>query len=227
MSSSTITFDFSEDSPLSTEQSIAFNVQITESIGNSYLLRLSDETNVLKIVANSTGQLFVKENDSTVLQTDVETENDSYHFVCLTYNTVNKTVTLKVDDKTYNATLNVSFSDFKKLYFMDGIVCSLTNIIIPINGVISDDDYGKYKDSFNYLLTLNESKVVEYNYNAWGEVTSIGGTLEHINPFRYKGYYYDSDIKMYYCKIGSTIFQTLTVILYMSMVKYLKQEPCL
>ena len=158
MSSSTITFDFSEDSPLSTEQSIAFNVQITESIGSSYLLRLSDETNVLKIVANATGQLFVKENDSTVLQTDVETENDSYHFVCLTYNTVNKTVTLKVDDKTYNATLNVSFSNFIKLYLMDGIVCSLTNIIIPINGVISDDDYGKYKDSFNYLLTLNESR---------------------------------------------------------------------
>ena len=45
-----------------------------------------------------------------------------------------------------------------------------------------------------------KNNLVEYSYNAWGEVTSTGGTLAHINPFRYKSYYYDSDIKMYYCK---------------------------
>lgn len=77
------------------------------------------------------------------------------------------------------------------------------------NNLVKSIRYYYVKNVLGSILAVidnNKSKVVEYNYNAWGEVTSIGGTLAHINPFRYKGYYYDSDIKMYYCKIGSTIF---------------------
>ncbi len=40
--------------------------------------------------------------------------------------------------------------------------------------------------------------VANYSYDAWGNVTSQSGTLADINPIRYKGYYYDSDIGMYY-----------------------------
>ena len=77
------------------------------------------------------------------------------------------------------------------------------------NNLVKSTRYYYVKNVLGNILAVidnNKSKVVEYSYNAWGEVTSIGGTLAHINPFRYKGYYYDSDIKMYYCKIGSTIF---------------------
>ncbi|MBQ6171886.1 MAG: RHS repeat-associated core domain-containing protein [Clostridia bacterium] len=44
--------------------------------------------------------------------------------------------------------------------------------------------------------------VVEYTYDAWGKVLSVTGTLAstvgQINPFRYRGYYYDSETGFYY-----------------------------
>ena len=43
--------------------------------------------------------------------------------------------------------------------------------------------------------------MVEYSYDAWGN-TEITGTLNNtvgrINPLRYRGYYYDTDIGLYY-----------------------------
>lgn len=43
--------------------------------------------------------------------------------------------------------------------------------------------------------------VANYSYDAWGKVLSISGDNIHIgavNPYRYRGYYYDSEINMYY-----------------------------
>jgi RHS repeat-associated protein len=44
--------------------------------------------------------------------------------------------------------------------------------------------------------------VVEYTYDAWGNILSITGsmanTLGQYNPFRYRGYYYDSETDLYY-----------------------------
>ena len=44
--------------------------------------------------------------------------------------------------------------------------------------------------------------VVEYTYDAWGKVLSVTGTLAstvgQINPFRYRGYYYDTETGWYY-----------------------------
>lgn len=71
------------------------------------------------------------------------------------------------------------------------------------NNLVKSTRYYYVKNVLGNILAVidnNKSKDVEYSYNAWGEVTSIGGTLAHINPFRYNGYYYDSDIKIYYCK---------------------------
>ena len=58
----------------------------------------------------------------------------------------------------------------------------------------------------NILGIVNESGslVVKYAYNAYGVIQSITGSLAStigvINPFRYKGYYYDNESGMYYCK---------------------------
>lgn len=46
--------------------------------------------------------------------------------------------------------------------------------------------------------------MVKYKYDAW-ETTSIKEDVSSLgigglNPFRYKGYYYDKESKMYYCK---------------------------
>ena len=37
-----------------------------------------------------------------------------------------------------------------------------------------------------------------YTYDAWGRVISSTGALAELNPFRYRGYYYDGETGMYY-----------------------------
>ena len=48
----------------------------------------------------------------------------------------------------------------------------------------------------------NGNTVVQYRYDAWGNVLSVSGslanTLGQINPFRYRGYYYDTETGFYY-----------------------------
>ena len=52
------------------------------------------------------------------------------------------------------------------------------------------------------ILNTSGTKVVEYTYTAWGEVLSVTGSLANtigkINPFRYRGYYYDTETGFYY-----------------------------
>ncbi len=51
------------------------------------------------------------------------------------------------------------------------------------------------------ILDKNGNTVVEYYYDAWGnyainDTSNIG--LGEINPFRYRGYFYDTDMGLYY-----------------------------
>ena len=47
-----------------------------------------------------------------------------------------------------------------------------------------------------------------YTYDAWGKILSIYDaddyvdvySISHVNPFRYRGYVYDQDTKLYYCQ---------------------------
>ena len=52
------------------------------------------------------------------------------------------------------------------------------------------------------IVDASGSVVVEYSYDAWGTVLSVTGilasTIGAINPFRYRGYYYDTETKLYY-----------------------------
>ena len=52
------------------------------------------------------------------------------------------------------------------------------------------------------LFDNNLNVVVEYSYDSWGNVLSITGSLANTlgqdNPFRYRGYYFDSDTGLYY-----------------------------
>ena len=44
--------------------------------------------------------------------------------------------------------------------------------------------------------------MVSYKYDSYGNIKQISGDLSlgNLNPFRYKGYYYDNESGMYYCK---------------------------
>ncbi len=57
---------------------------------------------------------------------------------------------------------------------------------------------------FRHILGIIDSKgqlVVQYDHTAYGKVTVLKDTvgIANINPFRYKGYYYDQESGMYYC----------------------------
>ena len=65
------------------------------------------------------------------------------------------------------------------------------------------NDYFYVKNAMRDIIAITDSNkniVAEYRYDPWGKVlgeydlTAIG----ELNPFRYRSYYYDSDIKMYY-----------------------------
>ena len=70
-------------------------------------------------------------------------------------------------------------------------------------GFISNNTLYYYiKDILNNIIGIVNSSgnlVVRYDYDAYGyDVRSYGSYI--YNPFKYKGYYYDSDTEMYYCK---------------------------
>ena len=52
------------------------------------------------------------------------------------------------------------------------------------------------------IVNRNKELLVEYNYDAWGNILSITGsmasTIGDINPIRYRSYYYDTDTGFYY-----------------------------
>lgn len=101
-------------------------------------------------------------------------------------------------------------------FYLDG-----TNIIEQTNGTTTlyffYDSVGeiigfKYNGN-NYLYVKNSmgdivgiadaagNLIASYTYDAWGKVTSLTGSntaIGELNPFRYRSYYYDSDIQLYY-----------------------------
>ena len=52
------------------------------------------------------------------------------------------------------------------------------------------------------LIDENGTSVVQYQYDSWGKLLGITGSLASTigkrNPFRYRGYYYDDETGMYY-----------------------------
>ena len=50
------------------------------------------------------------------------------------------------------------------------------------------------------IADANGAMQTEYTYDPWGKVLSVTGneTLGNLNPFRYRGYYYDTETSLYY-----------------------------
>ena len=71
-----------------------------------------------------------------------------------------------------------------------------------IAGMIYKEQYYFYeKNTLGDIVGIyNESgnKVGEYVYDAWGNILYKSGSMADINPFRYRGYYYDTETGFYY-----------------------------
>ena len=72
---------------------------------------------------------------------------------------------------------------------------------------IGGEIYFYVRNAQNDVIALIDGEgntVVEYTYDSWGKVLGITGSLADTvgvqNPFRYRGYYYDSETGMYYLK---------------------------
>ena len=87
---------------------------------------------------------------------------------------------------------------------MDGTVCGLKH---------NDTAYYFYKNLQGDVIAITDdtgATVARYTYDAWGKVltvTDANGTaitdtnhIAHINPFRYRGYLYESNSGLYYLK---------------------------
>ena len=71
---------------------------------------------------------------------------------------------------------------------------------------------GNEVDTYYYILNqqgdvirivdTSDKTVSEYTYNGWGEILNVSNAKDSeigtINPIRYRGYYYDSELNMYY-----------------------------
>lgn len=57
------------------------------------------------------------------------------------------------------------------------------------------------------MVDTTGATVASYVYDAWGRVLTSSGTLKDVNPLRYRGYYYDSETKLYY--LGSRYYDPL------------------
>lgn len=103
------------------------------------------------------------------------------------------------------ARTNLTTSVTKTLYYYYGIS--------GIEGFLyNGNKYLYLKDATNTILGILNSSLalsVRYSYDAYGGVKTLNpdGTVNtsstfigNINPFRYKGYYYDSESGMYYCE---------------------------
>lgn len=82
------------------------------------------------------------------------------------------------------------------LYDLDGTVCGIKH-----NGTA----YYFYKNLQGDVIAITNATgavVARYTYDAWGVCTIVsdvsGVDIANINPFRYRGYYYDADTNLYY-----------------------------
>ncbi|WHY01333.1 DNRLRE domain-containing protein [Neobacillus sp. DY30] len=117
-----------------------------------------------------------------------------------------KVVTNKQTNST--VTTNYILEGDKVVYEMDGTnnihyTYDAAGILLSLN-VNGTEYYYLFNTQGDIIGLINGSgsQVVSYQYDAWGNSTSISGTLKDtigkLNPYRYRGYRYDSETGLYY-----------------------------
>ncbi|MFA5741714.1 MAG: hypothetical protein WC874_02425, partial [Candidatus Izemoplasmatales bacterium] len=89
-------------------------------------------------------------------------------------------------------------------YDYDGTIISF-NGDVNINDTTPGQDYFYLRNQQGDITTIvdeNGATIVQYRYDAYGNLTIVSdateGILSFYNPYTYRGYRYDSEIRMYY-----------------------------
>ena len=67
--------------------------------------------------------------------------------------------------------------------------------------VYNGANYYYEKNTLGDIIGIRNSsgtQVATYTYDAWGNIITKTGSMADINPFRYRGYYYDTETGFYY-----------------------------
>lgn len=90
------------------------------------------------------------------------------------------------------------------------VACSNNAVVYEISYDQNGSPLTMTKDGQTYYYILNGHKdvvgltdasgnnVVSYKYDAWGNILSQSGSMSEENPYRYAGYRYDEESKLYY-----------------------------
>ena len=149
-------FTFNVNGKVNTNNSVAFSFKPTSS---GTLLSMSDGSPVLlKVGLNAFNKIEVVDNNTTIFTSQNSYALNTWHFICITYDLSSNSLIIKIDDEELSTAFNNAHYSLYIFMFGSSLTGQITNIMIPQNGVISDDDYDSFYKSFKYLLALNESR---------------------------------------------------------------------
>ena len=136
-----------------------------------------------------------------------------------------KTVNSVVTNFSYNGSLLMAqvagsgAGQIKQLYSYDA---SGQLVSVNYNGT----EYYYMRNGQNDIVGLMDNAgavVVSYSYDSWGKSLTVSGTLATTlganNPFRYRGYYYDTETGLYYLQTryyDATVCRFISADVYMS-----------
>ncbi len=148
-----------------------------------------DKRELSSLVLNDNGTLSFSYNSSGLRTQKTYTNGNSvitHDYLLDGTNIISETVTESINNTSYTL-----------YYLYDG-----TGSI----GFIYNNVYYYFQKNLQgdvvRILGPSGDVATEYTYDAWGNVVSVTGsladTIGHINPFRYRSYYYDTETGFYY-----------------------------
>ncbi len=205
--SDTIDYRYDDNGNITTAGSTSFEY---DPVIKDRLIKVNDKTIAYgsnPLNPTSYGDISYKYEGRRLISYETATKSISYSYNAnglrtkKTYNNITTeyyyTKNRLVGEKTPNYTL-------KYLYDENGLLYGFTKD--------NQTTYYYITDVYQNILGImdnNGSIVVKYNYDAWGNHSVLDGNgnvntsdtfIGNINPFRYKGYYYDTETQMYYCE---------------------------
>ena len=162
-------------------------------------LRTSELLDTVRIIKNSKNELISTRYDNW--------NQGTWFYTLYIYLKLNDFNQLTDEQRTFHESKNLIYEETgsKKKYYLYDEENSLYGFVLK-NGSVSTSYYylRDINGIINGLVDTSGNIVVSYEYDAYGQVLSItgslAGTIGQENNFLFKGYYYDFDTQMYYLK---------------------------